>query len=154
MRLGVAGGWLLLVVRRRAAWLGWLAAHCGSLHRACLLCLRCLLSIHRSWAIWCPQTCDETVTRRGVVAALRALGLHSVLLTGDNRRTAAAIAAQLGIQEVAAEVMPAGKVAKIKVGCRLGGWYALQDGYCMGWQRDILPCAGGQSWRLCRVAAC
>ena len=52
----------------------------------------------------------------GVVSALREQGVHSVLLTGDNWRTARAIAAQLGIEEVAAEVMPAGKVAKIKVG--------------------------------------
>lgn len=52
---------------------------------------------------------------RGVVAALRERGLRSVLLTGDNWRTARAIAAQLGIEEVAAEVMPAGKVAKIQV---------------------------------------
>jgi P-type E1-E2 ATPase len=50
-----------------------------------------------------------------VVAALRQLGLRSVLLTGDNRRTAAAVAAQLGIEEVAAEVLPAGKVDKIVV---------------------------------------
>ena len=51
----------------------------------------------------------------GVVAALRAAGLRSVLLTGDNWRTARAIGRQLGIDEVAAEVMPAGKVAKIQV---------------------------------------
>lgn len=53
---------------------------------------------------------------RGVVSALRDMGLRCVLLTGDNWRTARAIARQLGIDDVAAEVMPAGKVAKIKVG--------------------------------------
>src|SRR4051812_34760114 len=43
------------------------------------------------------------------VAALEALGLRPVLLTGDNRTTAAAVAAEVGIDEVIAEVMPAEK---------------------------------------------
>jgi Cu+-exporting ATPase len=44
----------------------------------------------------------------------RALGLTPVLLTGDNRGAAEAVAAQLGIAHVVAEVLPAGKVAEIK----------------------------------------
>jgi P-type Cu+ transporter len=50
------------------------------------------------------------------VAALRALGLHPVLLTGDNRATALAVAEQVGIDsvDVIAEVLPAEKVATIK----------------------------------------
>lgn len=55
---------------------------------------------------------------RGVVVALHQLGMSCVLLTGDNWRTARAIAEQLGISQVAAEVLPAGKVSMIKV----GGW--------------------------------
>jgi Cu+-exporting ATPase len=51
---------------------------------------------------------------RGVVAALHALRMRCVLLTGDNWRTARAIAEQLGISAVAAEVLPAGKVAKVR----------------------------------------
>ena len=42
------------------------------------------------------------------------LGLRPVLLTGDNRRAAEAVAAQVGITTVVAEVMPAGKVAAVR----------------------------------------
>ncbi len=47
------------------------------------------------------------------VAALHKLGLHVVMLTGDNERTARAIAAEAGISEVIAEVLPADKSATI-----------------------------------------
>ncbi len=40
------------------------------------------------------------------IAGLRALGLRPVLLTGDNPRAAAAVAAEVGIEEVIAEVLP------------------------------------------------
>ena len=49
-------------------------------------------------------------TSREAVARLRALGLTPVLLTGDNSRAAHAVAAQVGITEVVAEVLPADKV--------------------------------------------
>ncbi|KAL4423767.1 hypothetical protein ABPG75_001068 [Micractinium tetrahymenae] len=51
---------------------------------------------------------------RGVVAALHQMGMKCVLLTGDNWRTARAIADQLGVSTVFAEVLPAGKVDKVK----------------------------------------
>ena len=47
------------------------------------------------------------------VQQLKALGIASVMLTGDNRRTAAAISAGLGIDH-RAELMPEGKVAAIR----------------------------------------
>src|SRR4029453_9794036 len=46
------------------------------------------------------------------VAAVRALGADVLLLTGDNARTAAAVAAEVGIDEVRAEVLPADKAAE------------------------------------------
>jgi Cu+-exporting ATPase len=48
------------------------------------------------------------------VAELKALGLRPVLLTGDNAATAAAVAAEVGIGEVIADVLPAGKAAVIR----------------------------------------
>ena len=48
------------------------------------------------------------------VRALRAEGVRVVMLTGDNRATAVAIAARLGITEVEAEVMPGDKAAVVE----------------------------------------
>ncbi len=48
------------------------------------------------------------------IKELHELGLTLVMLTGDNRRTAAAVAKQLGIDAVEAEIEPAGKVDHVK----------------------------------------
>jgi len=48
------------------------------------------------------------------IKALHAMGLKTAMVTGDNHRTAQAIARQLGIDDVRAEVMPDGKVAAVK----------------------------------------
>jgi Cu+-exporting ATPase len=48
-------------------------------------------------------------TSAAAVADLRALGLRTMLLTGDNRRTASAVADDVGIREVISEVLPTDK---------------------------------------------
>ena len=48
------------------------------------------------------------------IAALHRMGLRVAMITGDNRRTAEAIARDLGIDEVVAEVLPEGKVEAIR----------------------------------------
>ena len=48
------------------------------------------------------------------VAALHALGLKAAMITGDSRRTAEAVARQLGIDEVVAEVLPEGKLEAVQ----------------------------------------
>jgi len=52
-------------------------------------------------------------TAAAAVDALHELGVQVVMLTGDNRATAARIAAELGIDTVIAEVLPGDKAAKI-----------------------------------------
>ncbi len=52
-------------------------------------------------------------TSRNAIARLRALGLGVVMLTGDEERTARAIAREAGIDDVIAGVLPDGKVAEI-----------------------------------------
>nr|WP_263730952.1 heavy metal translocating P-type ATPase [Cellulomonas sp. SG140] len=53
-------------------------------------------------------------TSAEAVAELKGLGLHPVLLTGDNERAARAIAAEVGIVDVIAQVLPQDKVAVIR----------------------------------------
>ncbi|MBV9608225.1 MAG: HAD-IC family P-type ATPase, partial [Acidobacteria bacterium] len=53
-------------------------------------------------------------TTAAALQQLRERGIRVVMLTGDNRATAAAIARQLGIEEFEAEVLPDGKAETVK----------------------------------------
>jgi Cu+-exporting ATPase len=53
-------------------------------------------------------------TTRAALQTLRAAGIRIVMLTGDNRRTAEAVAVQLGIGEIEAEVQPEQKNAVVR----------------------------------------
>jgi Cu+-exporting ATPase len=53
-------------------------------------------------------------TSARAIAELRGMGLRPVLLTGDNERAARAVASQVGIEEVIAGVLPAGKAAAVR----------------------------------------
>ncbi|UMY15998.1 heavy metal translocating P-type ATPase [Methylobacterium organophilum] len=51
---------------------------------------------------------------RGAVTAIRAGGRRVALITGDGRATAEAVARELGIEDIVAEVLPGGKVEALK----------------------------------------
>jgi Cu+-exporting ATPase len=53
-------------------------------------------------------------TSAEAVARLRGLGLTPVMLTGDRESVARSVAAEVGIEEVIADVLPAGKVAEVR----------------------------------------
>ena len=53
-------------------------------------------------------------TSAAAIAEMRAMGLRTVMLTGDNARTAEAIRAAVGVDEVVAGVLPEGKEAEIR----------------------------------------
>ena len=53
-------------------------------------------------------------TSKEAIAALKSRGLKTVMLTGDNQRVAQAIASQVGIDQVIAEVMPSDKADQVQ----------------------------------------
>ncbi len=59
------------------------------------------------------------------IDTLRSMGIRTVLLTGDNERTALAVAAQVGIETVIAGVLPAGKADAVRALQREGQTVAM-----------------------------
>jgi P-type Cu2+ transporter len=64
-------------------------------------------------------------TTRQAIAELRALGIHIVVLTGDNAATAAAVARQVGIEDIKAEVLPEEKYRQVRALQRAGRCVAM-----------------------------
>ncbi|MFC6253698.1 copper-translocating P-type ATPase [Secundilactobacillus hailunensis] len=68
------------------------------------------------------------VTSRAAIAALKKRGLKTVMLTGDNQRVAQAIADQVGIDSVIADVLPADKANHVKALQQAGDVAFVGDG--------------------------
>jgi heavy metal translocating P-type ATPase len=64
-------------------------------------------------------------TTRQAIAELKASGLHIVVVTGDNAATAAAVARQVGIDDVKAEVLPGDKYRQVQALQRAGHIVAM-----------------------------
>ena len=62
------------------------------------------------------------------IAEMRGMGIHTVMLTGDNKKTAAAIGAKVGVDEVVAGVLPDGKENVIKAIQKHGKVAMVGDG--------------------------
>ncbi|KQY79678.1 ATPase P [Paenibacillus sp. Root52] len=73
-----------------------------------------LVAIDGVWAgiVAVADTIKET--SREAVSRLQAMGIDVIMITGDNERTARAVAEQAGIHNVLAEVLPEGKAAEVK----------------------------------------
>ncbi|MBE7024464.1 MAG: heavy metal translocating P-type ATPase [Ruminococcaceae bacterium] len=65
---------------------------------------------------------------REAISALKKMGIHTVMLTGDNKKTAQAIGREVGVDEVLASVMPAEKEAKIRALASKGKTAMVGDG--------------------------
>lgn len=110
-----------LVVAGRPSWLGeqW-SIHANDAERADAASLAAggatVVAVGRDGVYLGAIAVADTVkpTSAEAIARLRALGLRPVLLTGDNAGAAACIAAEVGIDEVHAEMTPAGKLDAIR----------------------------------------
>ncbi|MFL5338962.1 MAG: copper-translocating P-type ATPase, partial [Gemmataceae bacterium] len=73
-----------------------------------------LAAVDDKFAGWLAAEDPVRESATPALKQLRAAGLRLVMLTGDNRTTANAVAEQLGITEVVAEVLPADKAAQVR----------------------------------------
>jgi Cu+-exporting ATPase len=73
-----------------------------------------LVAVQGQWAgiIAVADTIKDT--SREAIGRLQAMGIDVIMITGDNERTARAVAEQAGIRSVLAEVLPEGKAAEVK----------------------------------------
>jgi Cu+-exporting ATPase len=62
---------------------------------------------------------------QAAIAALHAMGIHTVLLTGDNQGSANAVGQQLGVQRIVANMLPADKASTIAALKQEGGTIAM-----------------------------
>jgi Cu+-exporting ATPase len=73
-----------------------------------------LIAIDGRWAGIVAVADTIKDTSREAIQRLQAMNIDVIMITGDNERTARAVAEQAGIQHVLAEVLPEGKAAEVK----------------------------------------
>jgi Cu+-exporting ATPase len=73
-----------------------------------------LIAVDGQWAGIVAVADTIKDTSREAIQRLHAMGIDVIMITGDNERTARAVAEQAGIGKVLAEVLPEGKAAEVK----------------------------------------